>query len=289
MKKAKIIVLAGQSNAVGVGYVKYLKNSCTDAKIKEYLNGYEKIKINYYSHDKKSDGFTATTTNCTEVHKDTIGPELGIAEYLNCKFPDEEFFIVKFAIGSTSLYRDFLSPSSGGYHNVQEFKNEYTNFINAFFTGKPLKAGWCYNGLASILKDSIEYLKENGYSPEIIGFCWMQGESDSYFLESVNNYKIYFDNFLNDLKNEFSQYFTDCVFVDAGISEVWNCYKEINAFKKEYAKNHDNVIYVDTIENGLTTQYEPIVAPDIYHYDSASVIKLGKLFIENIVNQNKRL
>ena len=45
MKKAKIIVLSGQSNAVGVGHVKCLKRSFTEAKIEEYFNGYGNIKI----------------------------------------------------------------------------------------------------------------------------------------------------------------------------------------------------------------------------------------------------
>ena len=38
MKKAKIIVLSGQSNAVGVGHTKYLNKSFTDEKIKEYYH-----------------------------------------------------------------------------------------------------------------------------------------------------------------------------------------------------------------------------------------------------------
>lgn len=282
MKKARIIVLAGQSNAVGVGHVKCLKRSFSDAKIEEYLKGYENIKIHYYSHDKKSDGFTATTKGCTEVHKDTIGPELGIAEYLNDKFPNEEYFIVKFAVGGVSLKHDFLSPSSGGYYNAKEFKNEYQSLIGSFFAHKPLKAGWCYNGLVSVLSDSIELLKGRGFDPEIIGFCWMQGESDAGSLEDVNNYKVYFDNFINDFKSEFSEYLENCVFVDAGISRVWNCYEELNAFKKEYAETHDKFIYVDTIGNGLTTQYEPVEGPDIAHYDCESVIKLGRLFVKNI-------
>ena len=283
MKKAKIILLSGQSNAVGVGHTKYLKRSFTDEKIKEYYGGYKNIKINYYSNDKKSDGFTITTVNCTEVHKDTLGPEVGIAEYLNSKFPEEEYFIVKFAMGGASLMRDFLSPSSGGYYNVENFKNEYGDFIDAFFTNKPIKAGWCYTGLVSILRDSIKYLEENGFYPEIIGFCWMQGESDSMDLKYVDNYKVYFDNFINDFKDDFYQYIKNCVFVDAGISEIWNCHKEINQFKKEYAENHSGFVYVDTIGNGLTTQYEPVEQPDTYHYDCESVIKLGKLFIENII------
>lgn len=282
MKKAKIIVLSGQSNAVGVGYTKYLKKSFSDEKIKEYLRGFENIKISYYSHDKKSDGFTVTTTGCTEANKDTVGPELGIAEYLNKKFPGEEYFIVKFAMGGASLKHDFLPPSSGGYYNFKEFKKEHSDFIDACYAGNPLNAGWCYNCLVGLVDDSINYLKESGYAPEIIGFCWMQGESDANILDDVNGYKVYFDNLIKDFRNEFGEYTKACTFVDAGISDIWPFHKEMNEFKKEYAKSHDNFVYVDTIGSGLTTRYEPTDEPDIAHYDCASVIKLGKLFAENI-------
>lgn len=285
MKKAKIIVLSGQSNAVGVGHVKCLSRSFSQQKTSEYLKGYENIKINYCSHDKKSNGFTVTKNGCTELTKDTIGPEVGIADYLNENFPGEEFFIVKFAVGGTTLKRDFLSPSSGGYFAPREFKNEYKWFIDAFFSEKPIKAGWCYNGLVSLVGDSIEYLNNNGYAPEIIGFCWMQGESDACELNDAVNYKVLFENFINDFKREFSQYLQNCIFVDAGILDSWPFHKELNDFKRDYAKTHKNFVYFGTIENGLTTHHEPPENPDLYHHDCASVIKLGKLFIHNIINQ----
>ena len=89
--------------------------------------------------------------------------------------------------------------------------------------------------------------------------------------------------FIKDFKNEFANYLKECVFVDGGISSVWNYYEEMNAFKKEYAEKQNRFVYVNTIENGLTTQYEPVENPDIYHYDCESVIKLGKLFIKEIL------
>ncbi len=283
MKKAKIIVLSGQSNAVGVGHMKCLHRHFTEEKIKEYKAGYEKISISYYSQDKKSDGFTVTATNCTELHKDTLGPEVGMAEYLTEKYPGEEFFIVKFAMGGASLRRDFLPPSCGGYDNPTDFKEEYRGFIDAFFAQKPVKAGWCYTGLCSILSDSIADLEAKGYAPEIIGFCWMQGESDSEAPENVKQYSAFFDHFIQDFKQAFSPYVQNCVFVDAGISEVWEYHREINAFKAEYARTHRDFVYIDTIAEGLTTRYEPVEEPDIYHYDSGSIVKLGRLFAGAIV------
>lgn len=53
MKKATVIVLAGQSNAVGVGHVSCLPRHFSEEKIREYEVGYRRVQINYYSHDKK--------------------------------------------------------------------------------------------------------------------------------------------------------------------------------------------------------------------------------------------
>ena len=47
MKKANVIILAGQSNAVGVGHVSYLPRHFSTEKVREYENGYERVLINY--------------------------------------------------------------------------------------------------------------------------------------------------------------------------------------------------------------------------------------------------
>ena len=112
MKRARIIVLAGQSNAVGVGFVKCLSKHFDKAEIEKFHAGYPNIKINYYSHDKKSGGFVPVTVGCTEINKFTVGPELGMARYFDRKYPGEEIFIVKCAFGGTNLHRDWASPSA---------------------------------------------------------------------------------------------------------------------------------------------------------------------------------
>ena len=181
------------------------------------------------------------------------------------------------------MRHDFLPPSRGSISDIEGIKKEYLKTYRAFRNGEPTKAGWCYDSLVGLLRDSISLLKADGYTPEIIGFCWMQGESDACLSEHVANYKIDFDCFVNDFQKEFSQYLTDCIYADAGISEIWPCYEDMNSFKKEYAKTHSNFRYIDTIQNGLTTKFEPMEEPDIYHYDCESVIKLGKLFAQQVM------
>ncbi len=274
MKEARIIVLAGQSNAVGVGYSACLPKHFSEQKLAEYDRGYEKIKINYFSHDIKSNGFVATGKNCTEATKDTVGPELGMAEYLHEKEPDAEYFIVKCAFGGKSLHRDFLPPSCGAPYEG----DAYAVCFDENGAGNPACSGWAYNELVKLTHESINKLQAQGYQPQIIGFCWMQGESDACDAETALQYGKRYETLIADWKAAFAPVLQNCQFADAGISDVWPCYEQVNQEKQAYAGAHENCHYIDTLSAGLTTAHEPPEAPDLAHYDSNSIIKLGRLF-----------
>lgn len=276
MKKAKIIVLAGQSNAVGVAHIPYLTRHFTEDKVKKFTNGYENVLMNYFSHDFMSDGFVKTTVGCSEKNRETFGPEVGIADALSEKYPDEKFYIVKCAFGGTNIFHDWLPPSCEGDYEKASFAmgDEKSEFYR--------KGGWCFNELVKILDESIRLLEGEGLAPEIIAFCWMQGESDAFFPEQYENYGKRYEAMLKDLNGLFNKYFEKCVYIDAGISEVWQYYREINAWKKDHAQKTENSFYIDTIAHGLTTSKEPEPEVDIAHYDADCTVKLGTLFAENI-------
>ncbi len=278
MKQANIVVLAGQSNAVGVGYQKYLPRHFSSAQVEKFHSGFNNVKINYYSHNKKSNGFVPTTVGCTEAHKDTVGPEVGIAEYFDTHHPGEELFIVKCAVGGTNLWFDWRSPSCGGDYDP----NAGTMFADGIWQSrKPKGAGWLYNQFVDTLTESIEILKSQGYTPKIKGFCWMQGESDA----DARHYAAYaslYAHFTADVQACFGEYMQDCIFADGGISQRWECYTQINAVKQAYANAHKNCRYIDTIAQGLTVKNEPEEQPDLAHYDSDSIIKLGHLFAQAV-------
>ena len=282
MKKANVIILAGQSNAVGVGHAKYLPTHFDQQTIQKFYNGYENVLINYFSHGIKSNGFVKTRVNCTEAAKDTLGPEVGIARNLSKRFNNEKFFIIKYAFGGVNLHKDWLSKSSGGLYNPTASADKYDDILSVINNGSNPGYGWCYNGFIKLMKESFALLKQQGYTPSIRAFFWMQGEGDALSLESVKRYEKLYDNFIQDVKTNFASYITDCVFVDAGISDFWPFYKEMNEQKKKYAKEN-GYIYIDTISAGLTTNFEPIEEPDKAHYDSNSIVKLGELFADNIV------
>lgn len=277
MKQAKVIVLAGQSNAVGVGHVQYLPKYYSPEKIAEFEAGYPSVRINYFSHDKKSNGFVPTGLNCTEQSKNTLGPEVGIAEYLHSHCPNEEFFIVKCAVGGVSMWRDWLSPSGGAEYDPTAFAESPEAVVHAVNNGLPLPTGWCYNELVKLLRESLAWLEEQGYTPAVRGFCWMQGEADACDPATLGEYERRFTAMVKDLYATFAPYMAGCTVVDAGISEVWPLYREMNEIKNRMASALGGV-YLDTIGHGLTTATEPEGAVDIYHYDCGSAVELGRLF-----------
>lgn len=279
MKQATVIILAGQSNAVGVGHVQYLPKYFSPDKIKEFEAGYPSVPINYYSHDKVSGGFVPTTLGCTEQGKSTLGPEVGLAERISELCPNEACFIVKCAVGATALWRDWLSPSSGGDYDPEARVASPEEAVYALNNGLPLPSGWCYNRLVQLTRESLALLETAGYAPVIRGFCWMQGEADACDPAILEAYEARFDNLLKDFAEAFAPYTGDCVTVDAGISEVWPLYGEMNALKARYAAKTGGV-YLDTIGRGLTTGTEPEGAVDIYHYDCGSTVELGRFFAE---------
>ena len=281
MRKASILILAGQSNAVGVGHVAYLPRHFSPEKITEFEVGYPLVRINYFSHDKQSGGFVPTGLNCAELTKNTFGPEVGMAEYLHERYPEEEFFIIKCAVGGTCLWRDWISPSCGDGYDPTSFADQAESATYNIDHGLPMRPAWCYNELVKITSESLSTLKEWGYEPTVKGFCWMQGEADACDPAFVAEYERRFAAMIGDFTKTFAPYTRDMKVVDAAISEIWPQYREINAIKEHYAAANGG-IYLDTISHGLTTAHQPAGAVDIYHYDSGSVVALGRLFAASI-------
>ena len=277
MKKAKVILLSGQSNAVGVGHVKYLPEYYGEDDIKRFKEGYDKVLIRYTSHNIKNDKFEAVRINQTERTKDTLGPEVGIAKKLTEKYPDEQFFIIKCAFGGSDMHVGWRSPSSGvPYDSKMKVEPAKAIFDPAY---RPL--GWCYHEQIGVLDSALAELREMGYEPEIVAFCWMQGESDSGKPEKVDDYIFRYDAMLRDIGERYANYFKSCTYIDAGISEMWVGYENMNAQKKAYAEER-GYCFIDTVAAGLTTKNEPHENPDTAHYDVGSAVRLGELFAEFI-------
>ena len=258
-KKATVILLAGQSNASGCSLDEYLERNVSPEKYAEYEAGYDNVYINYFaSGNNQSDGFVKCSVRQGEEGK-CFGPELGLAERLNELYPDETFFIIKYAWGATDLFDRWLSPSSDG------------------------NTGDLYKHFVKYAKLSMEYLISKNYDVSIAGMCWMQGESDSFSVEHGINYEVHLSNFIKDIRKTFSRYADDdgIAFIDAMIADnpvFWVYCDLVNESKRRVAEQSPMNLLLDT--QHLITTNEPEENPDIPHYDSLSQIELGHMFAE---------
>ena len=279
--KTRIIVLAGQSNAAGVGYFECLKNSVDTTKINEIKAGYSNVLMTGYCHTYIEGYQTvyADETTTTVGFDGTFGPEIGIADRLSKAFPDETVYIVKYAYGGSSLNYDWLSPSGRDvpiYHTNHE-------------TDKA--RGWLYDGLVECLQEVIsDIYMTTDTVPSIEALMWMQGESDAVFDGATYYYLSSFNAFMSDFKEEFAENLSaDFALYDAEISEsgYWKNATSINAAKK--SRTDDYNVVLDT-NSRLTTLYEPVGnAFDFAHYDAASYIDLGHMYADAYIGKSLKV
>ena len=267
-KPVDVVVISGQSNAVGCTHTKCIARSIGSMKEKEYMRGYEGIQIAYDSWTKDVDGNNNAIFYSQNKSKDnnfvkvmlgqgnslaTFGPEIGIAERMHEKYAGK-LFLIKYACGASNLKDDWAKRNSPMYNRFIEY-----------------------------VKLQMGNLKDQGYIPTIKAFCWMQGEGDSYdgyYQEYYDNLKEFVGNVRTDLKELSGN--KDMPFIDAGInnSPQWQYYRKVNEAKEQFANDSDNNIYIDTIAAGLHTNEEPFDTPDTAHYDTESQVLLGNLFAE---------
>ena len=268
-KSVDVIVISGQSNAVGCTHIDCIERSMDYDKLEEYMVGYPGIQIAYdcwtkdvnaqtgetmfYSQNKRQDGKFFKVMLGQGNSEATFGPEIGIAEAMHEKYANK-LFLIKYACGASNLKDDWAQKNSPMY-------GRFVNYV----------------------KTQMNNLKSMGYKPTIKAFCWMQGEGDSY----PGYYDKYYDNlklFVGNLREEFKELSgnKDFPFIDAGISSYkeWQYYREVNAAKKQFADESDNNFYIDTIAAGMHTDKEPFGNPDGAHYDTESEVLLGHLFAE---------
>lgn len=256
---AQVVILLGQSNAAGCSQSYYLDKTVSKEKYDEYSKGYSKVKMSFVADGYNSSGAFVRVKLGLANTVASFGPEVGIAETISEVDPTDRVFIIKYAHGGTRLTNRWKSPSTGN-------------------------AGDLYNGAVKYIHNQLEALENMGLTPTIQAICWMQGESDADADAPYNLYETYESLFISDLRSEFLAYkpFSKKIgFVDAAISDSkpWVHYKEINQAKYNLSqKDPENHIYLDTIAAKLTYNLEPTETPDLYHYDSASMIKLGQMF-----------
>ena len=241
-EKAKVIVLSGQSNAAGISRMFQLDT----ADAAKYEAGFENVLIRVTNavSGHNSDSFVKVTTGWGDsTGNDAFGPEVGLAEQLSSSYPDETIYIIKYSWSG--------APLEGGF----------------------LSGGFCWHPLCRAIDEGLAELKNKGLDPEIVAFCWMQGESDACGKGTAKRYEQNQKTFVNALRELYGDFF----FIDAGISTVWKFYACVNNAKRNADCALDRCVFINTNYHDLKT-----ADFDIAHYDAPSMLELGHLFGEQI-------
>lgn len=258
-----VVLLGGQSNMEG--HTSWGKMS--DEDYSKYERGF-KTQITY---DKSAIVFKDCSIGQGRSYSH-FGPELGMAERIDEANLTKPIYFIKYAQGSTDLENDWKSTSRG-------------------------TPGVLYEGFVEYAHNALNKIESMGLIPRVKAFCWMQGEDDASNYAMTLNYEANLEYLINDIRSEFSSYAVGCgvKFIDAAISNcvnvndvtVWKYHEEVNLAKKTIAiKDTINRFYIDTNEEGLVNDPEKINGGDTWHYDIASMIKLGHLFADILINNS---
>lgn len=258
-KVKKVIILAGQSNAVGYTAKGHLYESpelFSAERLTAMSEGYDRIQIVFRNNSntntfRSENSFKPVTFGYGLYKQTCFGPEVGLAEYLSKIYPEEDFYIIKCAAGGSSLHSDWNPLSSPG--------------------------GRMYDELLIFTENEIRLLEKDGGHVEIISFCWMQGEADTAY---PSEYGDLFESLIDKFESKFSDNMPEngMAVIQAGISRYWQGYAQINAVKEKYASDYENGYYFSTYD--LTYDQDN---SDYAHYDAASMVILGNRFGEYTV------
>lgn len=187
---ARVYILSGQSNMAGSGQAKELS--------RDWLRPIKGAFI-YRASD-----FEAMDPGKLAAQKKRFGPEIGFAHYLVNNHPEKRHaFIVKFALSGQPLDAGWTKPTAngGGWVGPEPGPNRTT-----FYPGtspKDPNIGLHYQRLHKQVADAMKSLKDKGYTPQIQGIVWMQGEADAKHETSAGRY----DRSLSLLKSRLEEDF----------------------------------------------------------------------------------
>jgi|26BtaG_2_1085354.scaffolds.fasta_scaffold03790_5 hypothetical protein len=220
-----VVILAGQSNMIGFGNPKHI----SDFEFPENI-----VYFNF-SFDTNLKPFI-----------NNFGPEIGIANVLHTKFPDQNFILLKYAVGGSSLID--WSPIQNNYPaNTFNYSNLYDKMIA-----------------------EIHKITDN-YKTSIKAFVWMQGETDASQLSLAKNYESNFKQLITSLR------------IDLNYPQLPIIYGRINPPHQDYIgtedvrKAQENFSAVENHCYFIDTDGLPKLK-DQLHLNSEALLLLGKNF-----------
>ena len=286
-------LVAGQSNAIGSAKV---DNYPTDEAYADYktmlTNGSDNVWHirNTYTEFVPAGFKQGSGTQC--------GPELGIATALMNS--TNKAAIVKVAYGNTALWENTTSTEAINYGTWTP--PSYIEKHNINTAGN--KTGDLYLTFIAKVALAVEELEAMGYTVNLKGVWWMQGEADTLTsTTTIARYEELLTTLISDMRSDLTKVSGyDCSelpFVYGRIlsnhigvgKDVPTGLDEVQTAQDNVANNKSlkNVFMVNTttdLVDPVTGEHRLPVQQDSWHYDSLSQQMIGEKFVR-IVNNVK--
>ncbi len=235
----KVVLMGGQSNMVGFAEPATLPSGYT-AEIPQ---------VTIKSSGEPAIQFDWTNLRSNEGFGGNYGPEVALGRDIVAAFGTTKIGLIKWAWGGHVLARDFRPPSSGG------------------------TLGPDYSSTISFMTATLNELKVN-YDVEVLGYCWMQGESDGTDLTWSNAYEVNLTNYIKDLRTALGLPNMPFVIGMIDISTNWPYNSIIRQAEINVANKVPYVGIFDT--HGFPTNGA--------HYQGQGMIDLGHRFADGILS-----
>ena len=275
-----IYLIGGQSNSVGYGLdtANIIANS--DSR---FVDGFDNVL--YYGDQEY---WTTGSKISTEfepvrlglgVDVNRSGAEIGIANEI--ADDGEMNAVIKCSWGATHLYPDTeyeISQVQGTWTSPTYIKKYNLNVISNPGIGE------MYRRFERTVKNAIELLIKDGYTPVIKGMWWMQGEAEMFTVDMSNAYEELYKTLINDVRDFMSDTTGyDCSempFV-CGLPK-WNI--KSNPSKPPFQDVVRNAM-IKVSNELINTSYVdcmPLTQHDDWHFDAAGQKYLGENFIKEV-------
>ena len=237
----KVFLLAGQSNMLGVG---------TASEMPAPYN-VPQTNVKYWKTDGTGRGEGWVDLR-PRIVRDFFGPEVTFGHTLaNSIFPNDRIYLVKYAIGGTTLTTDW----------------------------KPDGTGYCYTAFKAAVKAAMQNLTLANLSPSIAGMIWMQGEGEAHTGVGSRQYAAKLTRFITTVRSDFAT--PDMPFVIGRISTYYGTKannQRVRTAEETVPGQMRHVSWINTDDLGqwpLGTDYPG-------HYNAQGQIQLGIRFANAI-------
>ena len=268
VRPVRVVVVAGQSNAVGYNHIRDYRGG--REPFPEALHTQPRILFWPGSEPAPSVG-SNLWTKLRVGDSGAFGPEISLAHDLERAWPETQIAIVKFAVGGSGIarsadYNDYI-PALANYDDHRR---------NWHWPQGGREAGLLYQALISNVREAVSALEREGRKWELTGFVWMQGEHEGGISRMMaSDYAELLTAFMKAVRKDLRA--TALPFAIGQVNSHTWAYGDIaRKCQVEVCGKDKRTLLVETVDL-------PRVSGDAAHFTADGMITLGSRFAEAMV------